>query len=839
MVAPTSTAVRRADLHCHSIASNEADEAVLNAINCPESYSDPIEVYEQAKRRGMDFVTITDHDSIEGVAQLSGHPEVLIGEEVTCYFPEDRCKIHLLVWGLSKADHDAMQAVANDIYQVAAYVEEHNLAHSVAHPVYRQNDVLELWHLERLALMFKGFECLNGAHSALHREALEPFVDALTEERIAQLSRRHGMKPRWPQPWIKARTAGSDDHGLFNIGRTWTEFPANTTTVPALLQCIREARCQPGGEAGSSMKLAHNFFSVGIRYYARQIAVPNSAPATLLGLLTGERQPRWKIAAAMLKGWTAGFRRKIGRIITGNKHPEGGTALLGDVLSASFRNRLRQAPILSSAIKSGAAPLAQHAAMFDLVSAVNRDVAEGIRAAVAHAMKDGQLAPVFDVISAIAAHQFMMAPYYFALFHQNRERQVLDRVTGHARPRDRRAMRLGVFTDVFEAGIGTSRFARGLLDQAVQQGAAMTVHTCTAAPGAEIPSRRNFAPLMSLPMPFYGSASLHFPPVLEILEWADRQQFDAIHVHTAGPMGLCGWLVAKMLRVPLIATFNMDLPAYVNGLTGDYRMTTAASGCMQWFYNQANAVFCRSRSSLKTLEKLGVESSKLTLMPPSVDGEQFSPAHRNADIWRLLGVRQPHKILYAGRVSVEKNLPLLTEAFEQLCACRHDVALIIAGDGPYLPQMRKALAGLPVYFPGAQHDASLRTLYASSDLFVFPSGTDTMGQSVMEAQASGLPVLVGNEGGPREMMDDGLTGLVLPAKDAAAWSRAMYELLEDGPCRLRMSRTASTRMARFAPAHAFEVFWNLHLEVAARAAEKEGGKATSVTTVPAEWVGAR
>ena len=143
MVAFTTGALLRADLHCHSMASNEADEALLTALNCPESYSAPQEVYDQAKSRGMDYVTITDHDSLEGVLPLAHRADVIVGEEVTCYFPEDHCKIHLLVWGLNKAQHAALQAVANDIYKVAAIVEEQNLAHSVAHPVYRQNDVLE------------------------------------------------------------------------------------------------------------------------------------------------------------------------------------------------------------------------------------------------------------------------------------------------------------------------------------------------------------------------------------------------------------------------------------------------------------------------------------------------------------------------------------------------------------------------------------------------------------------------------------------------------------------------------------------------------------------------
>ena len=100
---------KRIDLHCHSRASTEADEAMLQAIRCPESFSEPRDIYDQAKRRGMDFVTITDHDSIAGVREIAGMANVLVGEEVTCYFPEDRCKIHLLTWGITSEDHAEMQ----------------------------------------------------------------------------------------------------------------------------------------------------------------------------------------------------------------------------------------------------------------------------------------------------------------------------------------------------------------------------------------------------------------------------------------------------------------------------------------------------------------------------------------------------------------------------------------------------------------------------------------------------------------------------------------------------------------------------------------------------------
>jgi hypothetical protein len=102
--------------------------------------------------------------------------------------------------------------------------------------------------------------------------------------------------------------------------------------------------------------------------------------------------------------------------------------------------------------------------------------------------------------------------------------------------------------------------------------------------------------------------------------------------------------------------------------------------------------------------------------------------------------------------------------------------------------MRQALSGLPAYFLGYQGDAQLAPLYASSDLFVFPSRTDTLGQVVMEAQASGLPALVSNEGGPKEVVDDNVTGVTLATADAPRWVAAIDDLLNDEPRRLRLSR---------------------------------------------------
>ncbi len=810
--------VVRVDLHCHSNASNEADEAMLNAIGCPESYSDPVDVYEQAKSRGMTFVAITDHDSLGGIRKLSDRPDHLVGEELTCYFPEDHCKMHILVWGLTDADHAALQLVAEDIYKVATVLFDRNLAHAVAHPVYRQNDRLERWHLERLVLLFKGFETLNGAHSVLHRQSLEPLLDGLTPESIVELSRKHGMPALWPNPHAKPRTGGSDDHGLFNIGRTWTEFPGDVKTVEEILECLRTGRCRPGGEAGSSLKLAHNFFGVGIRYYANRLTAKgqaNSLHSMMLGTLIGQRRSLRR--RDWVKAAVASKARKFAQRVTSPFRPKPratGSGLLLDLFLESCGRRFGENPALGDALRTGRAALGEHTAMFEFLSNVNRDIARGIADSVTRSLDQKELTGVFDAVSAIATHQFILMPYYFALFHQNRERQILSRITGHGRKVSSEGMKLGVFTDTFDEVNGVGRFIQDMSRMARESGRTLIVHTSTDNPVVACPSRKNFKPMLSRPMPFYADQPLTIPPLAEVLEWADRQQFDAIHVHTPGPMGLCGWLVAKMLRIPLLGTYHTDFPGYVLNLTGDFRITTATAAYMKWFYGQTQTVFSRSRDYRTKMRELEFAEEKLAMTLPGVDNEKFNPQARDPQVWSRLGIRQTYKLLYAGRISIEKNLPFLADAFKRLCANRDDVALVIAGDGPYLPAMRKLLGDLPVYFLGVQDDSTLPGLYASSDLFVFPSKTDTLGQVVIESQAAGLPVLVSNHGGPREVMDDGISGLVLSTENTSVWVDAIEGLLNDSARRQRMGRSASQRMTRYSLSKTFEGFWEEHVRAA-------------------------
>jgi glycosyltransferase involved in cell wall biosynthesis len=856
-----SRGITRIDLHCHSVASTEADEAVLNLLKCPECYSDPAEVYAQAKQRGMDFVTITDHDTINGVHRLldlraaekagGGGADVLVGEELTCYFPEDGCKMHVLIWGISRRDHEDLQAASKDIYECARIIETRRIAHAVAHPVYRQNDLLERWHLERLMLMFKGFECLNGAHSVLHRQAFEPMLDKLTPELLAEYSRRHAMTPRWPEPHLKARTGGSDDHGLFNIGRTWTEFDGELRTLDEVLEALRTARCRPGGEAGSAVKLAHNFLGVGIRYWTRSVN-PTKAPTLptqVLQLLVGDRKRlRRRDLAKLLAGkaWSKGVTL-VKRVVTRRPEPEPtGMDLLMQLFLASMKSRVPANTALMDAYKRGMAPLGEHDAMWSLVGEVNRDVARGLRDAVERSVKRGQFDGIFDTISAVAGHQFLMLPYYFALFHQNRERADLHRVTGTFGKLKPREMKVAVFTDSLDEPNGVSRFVKDMAEQAHRQHLKYVVATQSETPDLVAAWRKNFVPLVTQKLPggTGGRHDLSIPPVAEIMEWADREQFDAVHVDTPGPMGVMGVLVASMLKVPVVGSFHSDFPRLIYELTGDYRLTSAAAAYCRWFWGNLELVMARSRGFEHAMDEMDIPGRKRVYHHPVLDTGLFNTDAKDDAVWARLGVasdKRVRRLLYVGRLTAEKNILLLSEVFRRLCAVREDVELVVCGEGPLEGEMRKLLKGKPVRFLQHPSDETLAAMYASADVFVFPGQADALGQVVLEAQACGLPAIVASEGGAKDLVSDNVTGRVLKGDDAGAWTTVIDSLLEDHETLARMSRTAAARTARYSLGYGFEQYWQEIYEVASDAREyavrQKTERASHATVIPSTATG--
>ncbi len=177
----------------------------------------------------------------------------------------------------------------------------------------------------------------------------------------------------------------------------------------------------------------------------------------------------------------------------------------------------------------------------------------------------------------------------------------------------------------------------------------------------------------------------------------------------------------------------------------------------------------------------GISAEKIQVYPRGIDTKRFNPFWRNGFYkrWNVNG--NTIKLLYVGRVSKEKNLHLLSQAYRRLVRTSSPVMLTVVGEGPYLDEMIDETAELPCIFTGRLQGDDLYAAYASSDIFVFPSTTDTFGNVVLEAQASGLPVIVTNQGGPVENIIPEKTGLVVEADCVQSIFGAMASLANDLP----------------------------------------------------------
>jgi len=386
-------------------------------------------------------------------------------------------------------------------------------------------------------------------------------------------------------------------------------------------------------------------------------------------------------------------------------------------------------------------------------------------------------------------------------------------------------MKLGLFTDTLEDINGVARFIRDMGEQARHTGCQFTIHTSVAKPTIVDPLfvRKNFRPLLSSQLPYYPQLSVALPPAWNMLHWARQQRFDMIHCSTPGPVGVSAWLIARWLRIPFAATYHTDFPAYVDRLSGSRIMTGGTSAFMKWFYRPATIVFARSSEYHDILVNLGVPRNRLRTIRPAINLQRFNPDYCNKHVWNQFGVTEPLKLLYIGRVSVEKNLQLLVDAFKQISSRRKDIAFIVAGDGPFREPMKKMLEGTPAYVVGVQTDKTLAEMYACADLFAFPSRTDTLGQVVMEAQACGLPALVTDEGGPKTIVLHEQTGRVVAGNDVSHWAREIERLIDDPETRQRMGRAAAERMRGFRLTDTFADFWQQHADIVAT----RNGKATN------------
>ena len=263
------------DLHVHSRFSTRPSQWVLQKLGCHECYTKPKELYAIAKRRGMDWVTITDHNNINGCLEIAHLPNTFISEEVTSYFPEDGCKVHVLVYNIDPEKHRELQKLRENIYSMVSYLQQENITHTLAHPLWSVNARLTIEHFEKLLLLFKNFE-INGSRDEQLNLFLKRILGHLTSRCYDQLINKHNIVPGFPEPWRKNLTGGSDDHSSLTITRIHTEVPG-AASLEEFFTGLQHREARVIGRASNPHTLAHNIYSIAYQFYSSKLGLQDKS----------------------------------------------------------------------------------------------------------------------------------------------------------------------------------------------------------------------------------------------------------------------------------------------------------------------------------------------------------------------------------------------------------------------------------------------------------------------------------------------------------------------------------------------------------------------------------
>jgi len=262
---------------------------------------------------------------------------------------------------------------------------------------------------------------------------------------------------------------------------------------------------------------------------------------------------------------------------------------------------------------------------------------------------------------------------------------------------------------------------------------------------------------------------------------------DVIHITTELGIGLCGLRVARDLNIPIVMSYHTNFDSYLN-FYGFGQMGKPYWGYMKWFHSFAEVNLCPSSDTLSTLEKRGFRNPDV--WSRGIDSSVFSPECYSEDVRSRLGGAGKTVFLYVGRIAKEKGLDTLAKAIRIINEKHKDeIVFTFTGDGPYLKELEEM--NIPnAVFTGFLQKKELAEIYASSDVFVFPSGTETFGNVLLEAMSSGLPVICTDSGGVTDFTNHLENAYVCRYKDCASLAFGMSEMLNNPELRCELKKEA-------------------------------------------------
>jgi glycosyltransferase involved in cell wall biosynthesis len=340
-------------------------------------------------------------------------------------------------------------------------------------------------------------------------------------------------------------------------------------------------------------------------------------------------------------------------------------------------------------------------------------------------------------------------------------------------------MRIGIVSETFlPKWDGVANTVCRLLEHIQERG-----HEAIMMAPEGAPSQYAGTPIIGQPRfscPFYPALKIVQPRVgmgAELEEFAP----DIIHMANPAFMSMVMLRRARNMGVPVIMSYHTDIPGYMEKY-GMALLTEPVWQFHRWIHNEADMTVCPSQTCLDELDEHGFE--RLGIWGRGVDTTLYNPLKRNMELRRKLTGGNPGAplMVYVGRLAVEKRVDVIRPVMEQW----PEAHLAIVGDGPERESLEKLFAGTNTTFLGYQKGEDLAAAYASADIFVFPGENETFGNVVLEAQASGLPVLAARAGGPIDHVFDGRNGFLFEPGNSTHLINRLHPVMEDLAYRKRL-----------------------------------------------------
>jgi hypothetical protein len=556
----------------------------------------------------MDFVTITDHNTLGGSLAIAHLPGTFLSAELDTWFPEDGVRVHVVALGIDERTFTVADEARANVHDLVAVLREAGVTHYLAHPLFDMSGRFTPETLERMLLLFNVLEGRNGARTSRCNGLLRAIAASLSREQLEAMAERQGIEPYGETPWRKALTGGSDDHsGLFSASAYTTA--GGDGSVEGFLRAVADGDCEHGGADGDARLLAHSIYAASF-WKIREI------------LRLDEQEDQRRALGLLRKGFG-----RIGRDVPVLEKTLRGVRSMAPGL---YRDDDRRGPSWEELLEREIGSLVDDPDGINAVDArelnrrlfvVAQRLADEVMGMHLRALLDPDVRQTLkqrlQSLYAVGMVAFLEIPYYFAWSFQSRDRGLQEQLRAYFLGERRHTRREKVAVLCAAAPAEVSRGERcGPPERGPGRRHDLDVTLITCSVDTESPASHavDFRALAWRPSMNGSGPDLVVPPLVEIVDYLEEEEFTAVHTDSAAGQGLVALAAARLLHLPLTGVVDpakLTAPHGPGDIAGRLRRRYRA-----WYYGRLDEAFVPTRAAARELVAAGVDPSRVTVMPP-------------------------------------------------------------------------------------------------------------------------------------------------------------------------------------------------------------------------------